>query len=199
MGTGAGPGIQTGSGRRVRSGRVRLGSAALAMGTEVPTARSGGWLAALLWFLLLPAGMRGSWSEASDAPDPAPDEAEAEEPGWPERGAQPLATGAGAMGGGVWAEGFREGLGRGRRPLFSPPSLTRRPWDIPKPQHRWVTGPTADPLELGRWPGLALGWGLGGGGLLLNEGPRRPLPGVLGTSLTSRAPRCESQNQGCLH
>ncbi|XP_004393642.1 PREDICTED: serine protease 40-like [Odobenus rosmarus divergens] len=61
------------------------------MDTEAPTAGSRGWLAALLWFLLLPAGMRGFWSEASRAPDPATDEAEAEEPGRPERGAQRLA------------------------------------------------------------------------------------------------------------
>ena len=80
------------------------------------------------------------------------------------------------------------GAGAGRSPLLSPPPLTRLPWEIPQPQGRWVTGPAADPLELSRWPGLALGWGLGGEGLLLNEGPRRSLPGVLGTSLPSRPP-----------
>nr|XP_025747545.1 putative serine protease 47 [Callorhinus ursinus] len=52
----------------------------MAMGTRAPTAHSRGWRAALLWLVLLPAGMRGFWSEASRAPDPATDEAEAEEP-----------------------------------------------------------------------------------------------------------------------
>ncbi|XP_022368207.1 putative serine protease 47 [Enhydra lutris kenyoni] len=61
------------------------------MGTEAPTPRGRGWLAALLWLLFPPAGMRGSWSVASGALAPAPEEDGSEEPGRPEGGAQRLA------------------------------------------------------------------------------------------------------------
>lgn len=82
------------------SGRVRLGSEALLMDTEAPTSRGRSRLAALLWALALPAGMRGSWPVASRAPALAPDEAQAqaEEPVLPRCGAEPLAPGAGALG-----------------------------------------------------------------------------------------------------
>lgn len=84
----------------VRSGRVRLGSEALLMATEAPTSRCRGWLAALLWVLVLPAGMRGSWPVASRAPALAPDETEAQakEPVLRGRGTEPLAPGAGVLG-----------------------------------------------------------------------------------------------------
>lgn len=82
------------------SGRVRLASAVLVMGKEGPTRRGRGRLAALLWLLLLllPPGVRGSWSAASRAPAPAPLEAATEKPRRPAGGTQRLAPGAGALG-----------------------------------------------------------------------------------------------------
>lgn len=100
-GSGPGVGRSPGLGQGwVRSGRVRLGSEALLMDTEAPTSRGRSRLAALLWALVLPAGMRGSWPVASRAPALAPDEAQAqaEEPVLPRCGAEPLAPGAGALG-----------------------------------------------------------------------------------------------------
>ncbi|XP_045628349.1 putative serine protease 47 [Ursus americanus] len=72
------------------------------MATEAPTSRCRGWLAALLWVLVLPAGMRGSWPVASRAPALAPDETEAQakEPVLRGRGTEPLAPGA--EGEGLW-------------------------------------------------------------------------------------------------
>ena len=70
------------------------------MDTEAPTSRGRSRLAALLWVLVLPAGMRGSWPVAPRAPALAPDEAQAqaEEPVLPGGGAERLAPGAGALG-----------------------------------------------------------------------------------------------------
>lgn len=184
-GSGPGVGRSPGLGQGwVRSGRVRLGSEALLMDTEAPTSRG-------------PAvgfGAAGRHARVLAGSLPCPGPRSRRGPG-PGRGAGAAAVWSRAVGPWSRCVGLRRvgggalgGAGAGRSPLLSPPPLTRLPWEIPQPQGRWVTGPAADPLELSRWPGLALGWGLGGEGLLLNEGPRRSLPGVLGTSLPSRPP-----------